>query len=184
MVMKMEALEKLKESLQNDRPKEWEEIPDIDLYMDQVISYMPRQHIGLEGDETLTSAMVNNYIKKGLLPRANGKKYNKDHLAYLTAICLFKQVISVNETDVLLKMQLEDQNIKQFYAKYCSILDEALKATDEQLKDGMSKEEISDLILDLAVSSYTHKLACQRLLQIMATEGQSKNDGKDSSSKK
>ena len=58
----MDKIKEFKEQLRNARPEEWEQIPDIDLYMDQVISYMTRQHIGLglENEETLTSAMINN----------------------------------------------------------------------------------------------------------------------------
>ncbi len=100
----MDKIKEFKEQLTAARPEDWEQIPDIDLYMDQVISYMTRQHIGLEleNEETLTSAMINNYIKSGLLPRAKGKKkYNREHIGYLTAICLLKQVLSVGETGVL-----------------------------------------------------------------------------------
>ena len=57
----METIKDLKKKLKESRPEEWDVIPDIDLYMDQVISYMTRQHIGLEMDgdeENLTSAMI------------------------------------------------------------------------------------------------------------------------------
>ena len=53
-------MEIIKKMLEEKRPNNWEDIPDIDLYMDQVLSYMTRQHVGLELDENLTSAMVNN----------------------------------------------------------------------------------------------------------------------------
>ena len=66
----MEALEELKARLECQRPVDWDSLPDLNLYMDQVIGYMPRQLIQYEEAEGLTSAMVNNYIKDGLLPRA------------------------------------------------------------------------------------------------------------------
>ena len=68
------GIEELKNTLMTRRPVEWALLPDIEFYMDQVISFMTRQHIGLEDGELLTPAMVNNYIKHGLLPRAKGKK--------------------------------------------------------------------------------------------------------------
>ena len=98
----MEELEELKKRLEEERPMVWDGFPDIGLYMDQVISYVSRQLITYDGGETLTPAMVNNYIKDGLLPRADGKKYARTHLAYLTAICALKQVLSVKETRALL----------------------------------------------------------------------------------
>ena len=156
----------LKRSLKEDRPAKWEQIPDIELYMDQVLSFMRKQHIGLEGDETLTASMVNNYIKKGLLPRAHRKKYKKDHVAYLTAICLFKKVLSVSDTDKLLKDQLEGQEIEDFYKKYGKEIDREFAAVSDLIHLDMDREELSAMILKLAISSYAQKLACERLLQL------------------
>ena len=87
----MEEIRELKERLERERPVEWEAFPDIGLYMDQLISYMPRQLIHYGEGESLTSAMVNNYIKDGAMPRAEGKRYSRTHLAYLTALCALKR---------------------------------------------------------------------------------------------
>ena len=69
----MEELNELKRRLEQERPAAWNELPDIALYMDQIIAYMSRQLIRFDQDEKLTPAMVNNYIKDGLVPerRAN-----------------------------------------------------------------------------------------------------------------
>ncbi|QAT42184.1 DUF1836 domain-containing protein [Aminipila luticellarii] len=163
----MEELKELKRILQEQRPNNWEDIPDIDLYMDQVLNYMVRQHIGLESGETLTSAMVNNYIKKELLPRAKGKRYERQHIAYLTAICLFKQILSVDSTKELLKSQLADSDIKSFYEKYCVKLDQEYTGVAEKIDEKMTKQDISELVLELAISSYAQKIACERLLELL-----------------
>lgn len=163
----MDELKALKKGLQEQRPNDWEDIPDIDLYMDQVLNYMVRQHIGLESGETLTSAMVNNYIKKELLPRAKGKRYERQHIAYLTAICLFKQVLSVDSTKELLDSQLADSDIKDFYKKYRAKLDQSYNEVAEKIDENMNKQEISELVLELAVSSYAQKMACERLLELL-----------------
>ena len=81
----MYDLTALRERLRTQRPVPWDQLPDFSLYMDQVLSYMDRQVIRFDEDDGLTAAMVNNYTKSGLVPRAEGKKYNRDHLAYLTA---------------------------------------------------------------------------------------------------
>ena len=62
----MDELQELKHRMEQERPTPWEDLPDIALYMDQLISYMPRQLIHFDEGSTLTSAMVNNYIKDGL----------------------------------------------------------------------------------------------------------------------
>ena len=92
----MEELVELKQQLMQARPNGWDDLPDIPLYMDQVVSYLSRQMAGFWEGDGLTSAMINNYIKDGLLERANGKKYGQEHLAYLTAICALKQVMFLN----------------------------------------------------------------------------------------
>lgn len=161
-------MEKIKQILEEFRPGAWEEIPDIDLYMDQVLSYMPRQHAGLEMGENLTSAMINNYIKKDLLPRAKGKKYDRRHIVYLTAICLLKQVISVSDAGSLLNTQIEEREelrIREFYEKYTKMLDEEFREVSGELKEDANRQQLCDMALRLAVSSYARKLACEQILK-------------------
>ena len=77
----MQDLEHLQDRLRQQRPVPWDQLPDFALYMDQVLSYMDRQVIRFDEGDTLTAAMINNYTKSGLVPRAEGKKYNREHLA-------------------------------------------------------------------------------------------------------
>ena len=98
----MSDLTDLQERLRTQRPVEWEQLPDFALYMDQVLSYMDRQFIRFDEADTLTAAMVNNYTKSGLVPRAEGKKYNRDHLAYLTSICILKRVMATRDMEILI----------------------------------------------------------------------------------
>lgn len=161
-------MEELKKILQEIRPEKWENIPDIDLYMDQVLSYMTRQHVGLELDESITSAMVNNYMKKDLLPRAKGKKYDRQHIAYLTAICLLKQVISVSDAGKLLGYQIpdrEEEQIVRFYEKYTEMLDEEFSKVFDKINQEDDRESLTDKALRLAISSYAEKIACQEILK-------------------
>lgn len=163
----MKELTELIEKLSKERPADWDNLPDIELYRDQVLSYMKRQHSLQPEDAQLTGAMINNYIKSGLLPRANGKKYNKDHLVYLTAICSLKQVLSVGETDALLKHQPNISDAKGFYEDYLNQMNKAFRETSEQLDENNTKEQLAAIALELAISSYTQKLACEKLLDII-----------------
>ena len=152
----MEELRELKERLEEERPQPWEAMPDIGLYMDQIISYMPRQLIHYGEGEALTSAMVNNYIKDGMLPRAEGKRYSRTHLAYLTAICALKQVLSVRDASLLIQAGTEGKDAQTVYAHFCQALDAAGAA------------QLPQLALALALRSYADRLACERILDIMA----------------
>ena len=163
----MEELLELKERLNRERPASWGTLPDIALYMDQVISYMPRQLIRYDESENLTSAMVNNYIKDGLLPRADGKKYGQTHLAYLTAICALKQVLSVKEMKALIQDGLQGREPERVYDYFCRALDSALMEAANTLDEGTEQENLSHLALELALRSYANRLACQRILSLM-----------------
>ena len=170
----MEELAELKQRLAAERPDGWEDLPDIPLYMDQVVSYLSRQMISFEEGEGLTSAMINNYIKDGLLARANGKKYDQEHLGYLTAISAMKQVLSVREMRALVTMGQEGRDSKKLYDFFCQTLDEALTETAERLDENTTDHDLPKLVLALAMRSYADALACRRVLAIMAQrEGRS-----------
>ncbi len=82
-----------------------EEIPGIDLYMDQVTTFM-ENHLSASkrhtDDKILTKTMINNYAKNDLLPPPVKKKYTKEHLLMLTFIYYFKNILSINDIQVLL----------------------------------------------------------------------------------
>ena len=165
----MKEIEELKDRLLTERPTQWESLPDLALYMDQVIGYMSRQLICWDGEDKLTSAMVNNYIKDKLLPRAEGKRYSKTHLAYLTQICALKQVLPVKDAGLLADRGGEE-DIEARYGAFRRVLGEAMTDTAQRLPQDCTQEELADLALELALHSYADKLACQRIIQILRQE--------------
>ena len=84
-----------------------EDIPDIDLYMDQVTTFMDSRlrttTRNPDDDKVLTKTMINNYAKNDLLPPPARKKYSKEHVLVLIFIYYFKGVMSINDIQVLLK---------------------------------------------------------------------------------
>ena len=164
----MNELTHLKERMEHERPAQWHELPDIALYMDQIISYMPRQLIHFDEREALTSAMVNNYIKDGLVPRAAGKRYGPIHLGYLTAVCALKKVLSVRDIGILLRAGEErNKTPEELYRYFCGALDEALNDTAAAIDGEAGQENLARMALDLALRSYANQLACARILEIL-----------------
>ena len=164
----MEELKELKQRLTEERPAAWEELPDIALYMDQLIAYMPRQLIRFEEGDALTSAMVNNYSKDGLLPRADGKRYSQEHLASLTVICALKKVLSLKEMSVLLAAARDGaESNRGLYDRFRAALDAALADTAQRVEEDTPEEELSDLALALALRSYADQLACARVVELL-----------------
>lgn len=175
---KMEELQELKRHLEGERPAAWAELPDIALYMDQVISYLPRQRIHFNESEHMTSAMVNNYIKDGLLPRADGKRYGRTHLGYLTAIGDLKQVLSVKEMAALIHAGEAGVAPERLYEVFREELDGALKGAAAHIDPEQGEEALARLALSLALRSYADRLACQRVIELMCPQGPEKKKRK------
>lgn len=164
----MDELLELKQRMEQERPASWSQLPDISLYMDQIISFMPRQLIRFDENEALTSAMVNNYIKDGLVPRAEGKRYGPIHLGYLTAVCALKKVLSVRDVGVLLSAGQEQvSDPERLYTYFCRALDQALSDTAASIDENAQREDLARIALDLALRSYANQLACARILDIL-----------------
>lgn len=169
----MNDITELQKRLREQRPVEWDQLPDFALYMDQVLSYMDRQVIRFDGDDGLTSAMVNNYTKSGLAPRAEGKKYSREHLAYFTAICILKRVMSTRDMDLLIRQELQgDRGIADGYAAFCQSLDKALNITagelEQRAEDGqLSDAETADAAIHFALLSYAAGVASSHCVALL-----------------
>ena len=82
-----------------------DEIPNIDLYMDQVTTFMETQLGGTKrtpDDKILTKTMINNYTKNKLMPPPERKKYSKDHMLLLIFIYYFKSIMSISDLQEIL----------------------------------------------------------------------------------
>ena len=175
----MDELKAFQERLRSQRPVVWDQLPDFALYMDQVLSYMDRQVIRLNGDDALTASMVNNYTKSGLVPRATGKKYNREHLAYLTAICVLKHVLSAKDTDMLIREELSGgRTVTDAYAEFCLSLDQAMTITADEMEGRMSEETLADAAIHFALLSYAAGAASNQYVSLLRQRAQETNDKK------
>ena len=180
----MEEMEELKRRLERERPVPWEDLPDLALYMDQVISYMPRQLIRFDEEEQLTAAMVNNYIKDGLVPRASGKRYGPAHLSCLTAVCALKRVLPVKDIRVLLQASQGGLGPEAAYDHFTRALDGALTETAGMLDPGMEEKDLPAAALSLALRSYADQLACLRILDILRERTEAHKEAKPGEARK
>ena len=83
-----------------------DEIPNMDLYMDQVTTFMD-EHLAAcrrtDDDKILTKTMINNYTKNDFLPPPVKKKYSKEHMYLLIFLYYFKNVLSINDIQKIFK---------------------------------------------------------------------------------
>lgn len=134
------------------------ELPDVELYMDQVVSIIDKYFKVLDRDDDkpiITSSMINNYVKLGIIPPPVRKRYGADHLAYLIMICLLKQVLSMSEITQLIGGYGEKLDEK--YDKFCSLQEKVF--TDLDISDTADP-------LSLSMLALTTKLYAQKLIKI------------------
>lgn len=137
-IMDKQKLQYMCEMIENLRKIDYikpGEVPNIDLYMDQVTTFMDKH---LEGskryseDKLLTKTMINNYTKNDLLPSPEKKKYNKDHLYLLIFIYYLKNVLSINDIRSIVQPLTE-----QFYGEKAEI---SLEKIYEQIFEQETKQ--------------------------------------------
>jgi hypothetical protein len=174
----VEEIDTLRQRLREQRPMDWEQLPDFSLYMDQMLSYIDRQIIRFREEDSLTAAMVNNYTKSGLVPRAEGKKYNREHLAYLTAICVLKHVMSTKDMDLVIKEELQgERSIPDSYAAFCASLDQALSLTAQEMET-QTEATLADAAIHFALLSYAAGVASSRYVSALRCQNQPKEPQK------
>jgi len=144
-------------------PGEYESLPDIELYMDQVLAFLGRSRVSEREGDNLTSAMVNNYIKDGLVPRANGKKYNREHLIRLAIVARLKQVLSVKDMTELLAGAGANRGAEEQYERFRTVL----RGVFEHLASRTDEDELPDAALELALAGYACKIASEYLIDRM-----------------
>ena len=182
-----------------------EDIPDIDLYMDQVTTFMDeelRQTTRHPGeDKILTKTMINNYAKNKLLPPPVKKKYTKEHMLLLIFIYYYKNVLSIGDIQALLNPITEkyfgkegDNHLESVYREVFSMekleIDRIKQDVKEQYRishDTFQDADESDaeflksfsFICMLSFDVYVKKLLIEKLI-----DGLNKDYGEDSTKKK
>ena len=148
----------------------WEQLPDLDLYMDQVVRLMEK-YLDLVrdmGDEKLlTSGMINNYVKGGALPRPVQKKYGREHLALLQLICLLKPVLPLSEVTKLTQDICADDRVAELYTEIMRVHTEELQQVVERIERiGIEdKRTMYSCAIVLALEANARRLAALHILE-------------------
>ena len=158
----------------------WEELPNIGLYMDQVVTlltqyldYMPPE---LKEEQVITPAAINNYVRKKIMPEPIRKKYYRVHIAYLIMVCTLKQCLSIPTLQTIIPMGLSEEEVRQTYSSYvkrhrmaCTYFVKQVRIAaggilDHEPESEISTDDTSDLISMVAVISGFSRLMAEKLL--------------------
>ncbi|MBR1599187.1 MAG: DUF1836 domain-containing protein [Lachnospiraceae bacterium] len=177
-----------------------EDIPSIELYMDQVTTFMDKQLSGTkrhENDKILTKTMINNYSKNDLLPPSDKKKYSKDHIILLIYIYYMKNFLSISDIQNLLSPMTEhfflrDNGItmsdiysdifnleKNYKIKLKENIYEVCKLAEEEFPEDSEYLKTFAMIALLSYDIYTKKQLIERLLDSIADTAPTKAELKE-----
>lgn len=110
----------------------YDELPSLPLYREQVIGYIENHMAPLSTDPSealITSSMVNNYIKAGLIAAPQKKRYLTEHIARLMAVCIMKQVLPIASVQKLFEIQMRSYEVGVAYNYLVTEVEHALEAT-------------------------------------------------------
>lgn len=150
----MENINQIIEQLGLEASLALDEIPQIDLYMDQVIQLFENKFTETkrnEDDKVLTKTMINNYAKGKLIFPIHNKKYSKEHLILMSLIYQLKGALSINDIKVTLqginqKIIKEEMELDSFYTSYLNLTRQNVEDfkvdIEERVKD--VREEITE----------------------------------------
>jgi DNA-binding transcriptional MerR regulator len=167
----------------------WNDIPEIDLYMDQVIALMEKylSNLTFEDDNTklITSSMINNYVKLNIIPPPTKKKYSREHIAYLLIICSLKQVMPIPKIKEVIDLKLKTMSIEELLNSYSELykktFDDTFVITENFFNENKkNKDSLLDTALFLAIFSSNSRYISESILKIQT---QPEENSKKSSSK-
>lgn len=173
------------------------DLPSIELYMDQVTTYMNKRlsaNKRTEEDKTLTKTMINNYTKNNLLPPSNKKRYSKEHLILLIYIYYLKSFMSISDIQTMIEPLITDyfdsdtssHSLEEIYAnlydmekyQYFNVENSIIKAyqlaeKNTKIKDDAYIQKLNFLSL-LSYDIFTKRKLMEKIIDDMKAEAEAK----------
>ena len=132
----------------------WEDIPNIDLYLDQVLLYVNQvcAPISPDKDKGLTASMVNNYVKHGYLTKPDKKKYQRKQIARLIAITTLKSVFSIQEIAQTLNTLQTQASSDQLYDAFVDYMNDGIDPENPIIQTSCQTVKLYHQTLDLILN--------------------------------
>lgn len=152
----------------------YEALPDIDLYMDQIVTFLEKQLFIFQTtstDKQITPSMINNYVKGNVIPAPISKRYNKEHIAQIDEVCTLKQVLTIAEVKQIednryLNKTLKSDTFNSFNQlntkKINTVVTEAFKALNNIEEN--DTDALINLALDFSLAANAYISVAKRIL--------------------
>ena len=154
--MKEKMKKEMADSIRAFHMPRYEELPDGGLYLDQTVQYM-NQVLQPLGCVSITTSMVSNYVKKGLIKAPVKKRYYAEQIAYLFYITIAKHVLSLEHVQLLRELQEKSYTKEIAYNYFCAELENVLECVfgikDELLDVGVTTSDEKTMFRDVIYSA-------------------------------
>ena len=150
----------------------WDELPEMDLYMDQVTTYL-YEHLKqtyYNDEKFITNAMINNYVKTEMVPRPLKKHYTRYHIAYFMIVTITKRAYSLNQISELIYMQtsMQHSDVVRAYNLFMDRVEVSLNACFEKRPlpvfplDNFQQNVMNEVIQCLVTKIHTEYILSQK----------------------
>ncbi len=155
--------------LEGQRLPRWGELPDLELYLDQVLELTGR-YLGAWpafDRKGLTASMVNNYVMMEALPKPVKKRYSRRHLAQLLVICILKSTLPIASIHALLRREMPPGGEEAFFDGFCACFE---SAGAEASRQALAEEEGVSPALRAALRAQAEQALALRLCAVLCPE--------------
>ena len=180
--------------LKEFRLPHWDELPDMDLYMDQVVMLLQRYLNFLPEDEhgnaAITASIINNYVRLKIMPPPVKKKYTRVHMAYLIMVCSLKQSVNIPYIQKMLPLGLPEEEVRRIYEGYVKTHHDVCLAFIQLVRSGADvvlhspdaqSEDVERVVYSAAIVSGFSKLLTEKMVHL---EGETVDSQQESKEKK
>jgi len=143
----------------------YSDIPEIDLYMDQVINFLDKKLVFFkksDEESLLTKTMINNYVKSSLIPKPIKKKYGRIHISKLIMVYFLKNILSINDIKEIFDIE---SNAQELYEKFNSIHGTIIEDFNQNKDSCISWESDKiSVIFELSLKSDLYKRMAEKAI--------------------
>lgn len=160
------------QNLKNFKKISWESIQDYGLYSMQLLDYLDEHLLSFfPSTLSLSQSMINNYVKKEILPKPVNKRYGREHIGMLIVIVVLKEVIPLEGIKEGMELQLDIMGIERAYNEFSEILEKTLKNILGAIEkgNGLGSDALEtnweNIALAIAVKAFCYQTVTKEILK-------------------
>ncbi|HIT34034.1 MAG TPA: DUF1836 domain-containing protein [Candidatus Faecousia intestinigallinarum] len=161
---------------------DWDSLPDMELYVDQLVNLVSRYLELIPQDEknpVVTASIINNYVRLKVMPAPVKKRYRRQHLAYVVMICTLKQCMTLTEIQKFIPASMDEAQTRRVYNDFVARISATARLFIDQV-NAVAKQELREgkeggcmnLVMHSAVSSVLYKLLTVKLTNLKPAQPQ------------